>query len=43
MKSFYLDRQNSWVPIEKCETEISIKKRSALPSIKRTQFLLTLA
>ena len=43
MRSFYLDRQNSWVPIEKCETEISIKKRSALPSIKRTQFLLTLA
>ena len=33
---------NSWVPIEKCETEILIKKGSASPSIKRTQFLLTL-
>ena len=28
------------VPIEKCETEISIKKGSALPSIKGTQFPL---
>ena len=53
MRSSYLDRQNSWVPTEKCETEISIKKGSASPdynkegvniaSIKHTQFLLTLA
>ena len=42
MRSSYLGRQNSWVPIEKCETEILIKKGSASPSIKRTQFLLTL-
>ena len=26
MRSSYLGRKNSWVPIEKCETEISIKK-----------------
>ena len=31
MKSPYLGRHNSWVPIEKCETEISIKKGSASP------------
>ena len=43
MRSSYLGRQNSWVPIEKCETEISLKKGSALQSIKHTQFLLTLA
>ena len=43
MRSSYLGRQNSWVPIEKCEIEISIKKGSASPSIKRTQFPLTLA
>ena len=43
MRSSYLGRQNSLVPIEKCETEISTKKQSALPSIKRTQFPLTLA
>ena len=43
MRSSYLDGQSSWVPIEKCEVEISIKKASASPSIKRTQFLLTLA
>ena len=30
--------QNSWVPIEKYETEISIKKESASPSVNRTQF-----
>ena len=35
MRSSYLGRQNSWVPIEKCETEILIKKGSASPSIKR--------
>ena len=43
MTSSYLGRQYSWVPIEKTETEISIKKGSASPSIKRTQFPLTLA
>ena len=43
MRSSYLGKQNSWFPIEKCETEISIKKGSASPSIKRTQFLLTMA
>ena len=43
MRSSYLGRQNSWVPIEKCETEISIKKGSTSPYIKRTQFMLTLA
>ena len=43
MRSSYLGRQNSCAPIEKCETEISIKKGSALPSIKHTQFPLTLA
>ena len=34
---------SSWVPFEKCETEISIKGGSANPSIKCTQFPLTLA
>ena len=43
MRSSYLGRQNSWVPIEKCETEISLKKGSASPYIKRTQFMLALA
>ena len=43
MRSFYLGKQNSWVPIEKCETEISIKKGPVSPSFKRTQFPLTLA
>ena len=43
MRSSYLGRQNSWAAIEKCETEIPIKKESASPSIKRTQFPLTLA
>ena len=42
MRSSYVGRQNSWVSIEKCETEISVKKGSALPTIKRTQFPLTL-
>ena len=42
-RSSHVGRQNSWVPIEKCETEISVKNGSALPTIKRTQFLLTLA
>ena len=43
MRYSYLGRQNSRVPIEKCETEISIKKGSASPSILHTQFPLTLA
>ena len=43
MKSSYLGRQNSWAPIEKCEAEISIKKRLALRPIKHTQFPLTFA
>ena len=30
-----------WVPIEKCEVETPIKKGSASPSIKRTQFFVT--
>ena len=32
MRSSYLGRQNSWVPIEKCETEISIKDQHCHPS-----------
>ena len=43
MTSTYLGEQNSWVPIEKSETKISIKKGSALPTMKRTQFPLALA
>ena len=43
MRSSYLGRQNSWVPTEKCETEISIKKESTSPSFKCTHFPLTLA
>ena len=42
MRSSYLDRQNFWVPVEKCETGISIKKGSASLSIKRTQLPSTL-
>ena len=42
MKSSYLGRQNSRVPIKKCETEISKKKVSASPSITCTQFSSTL-
>ena len=42
MWSSYLGRQNSWVPIEKCDAEIPIKKGSASPSVKRTQFPLIL-
>lgn len=42
MKPFYLDRQNSLITIAKYETEISIKKVSESPSIKCTQFPLTL-
>ena len=43
MRSSYLGRQSSWVPIKKCETEIPIKKGLTSPSIKQTQFPLTLA
>ena len=43
MRSSYVGTQNSWVPIEKCETEISVRKGSALSTIKPTQFPLTLA
>ena len=43
MRSSNLGRQNSCVTIEICETEISIKKGSASPSIKLIQFPLTLA
>ena len=39
----YLGRQNSWVAIEKCETEIPVKKGLASPNIKQSQFYLTLA
>ena len=41
MRSSYLVRQNSWVPIEEYETEIPINRGSTSPSIKRSQFLLT--
>ena len=43
MRLSYLRRQNIWIPIEKCEIEISIKKGPASPSIKRIQFPLPLA
>ena len=43
MNSSHLDRKISWVPIEKCETEITMKKESTSPSIKRARFPLTLA
>ena len=43
MRSSYLARQNPWVPIEKCETVISVSKGSASPFIRHTQFPLTLA
>ena len=43
MRSSYIARQSSWVPIEKCETVISLKKGPPLPTIKRTQFPLPLA
>ena len=43
MRRSYLGRQSSWTRIEKCETEIPIKKGLAYPSIKRTQFPLALA
>ena len=43
MRSSYLGRQNSCVPLEKYESKILIKKGSASPTIKCTQFSLTLA
>ena len=43
MRSSYLRRQNFWIPIKKCEIEISIKKGSVSPSIKRIQFPLKLS
>ena len=43
MRSSYLGRQNSSVPIQKREAEIPIKKESASPPIKHSQFLLILA
>ena len=43
MKSCYLGSQNIWFTIKKCETEISINKRLASPSIKHIQFPLILA
>ena len=42
LRSSYLSRQSFRVAIENCEGEIPIKKISASPSIKRTQFPLTL-
>ena len=38
-----LSRQNSWISIDKCESEIPIKKGPASLFIKRTQFPLILA
>ena len=43
MRSSYLGRKIYWVPIEKCEAEIPVKKGSVSPSNKRTQFPLILA
>ena len=42
MRASYLGIQNFWVLIEKCEAEIPVKKGSASPFIKRTQFSVTL-
>lgn len=42
-RSSYLIRQNSLVSIEKWEIEIPVKKGLASPSIKCTQFPLTLS
>ena len=38
IKLSYLGRQNSWVPIEKYNAEIPVKKGSTSPSIKDTEF-----
>ena len=43
MSTSYTHRRNAWVSIEKCETDIPIKKVSASPSIKQTHFPLTSA
>ena len=43
IRSSYLGRQDSCVPVKKWESEIPINKGSAPPSIKSTQFRLTLA
>ena len=43
MRSTDLSRQDSWAPIEKCETDVSVKKVWGFPSFKYTQFPLTLA
>ena len=46
MRSSYLGKQNSWVPIKNWEipkTEIPIKKGSAPSTIMRTQFPLMIA
>ena len=40
MRLSYIGIQNCWVPIEKCQTDISIKKGSASTSIKRTHFAI---
>ena len=39
MRSSCLDRQNSLVAIEKCESEIPIKKGLTSPKISRLNFL----
>ena len=39
----YIGRETFWVLIERCEAEIPLKKGSASPSIKHTQFPLILA
>ena len=41
MRSSYSGGENSWLFIEKCETEILIKKGLTSPSIKSTRFPLT--
>ena len=42
MRSSYLGREYYWMPIEKCEAEIPIKKGLTSPSSKCTQFPLIL-
>ena len=42
-RSCYTGRKNSWLPLEKCEAEISINKGLVFPSFKCTQFPLKLA
>ena len=39
MKSSYLGRQNSWVAIEKCETEIPVKKDWHLQTSSKVNFI----